>query len=405
MSREGSNSLNYPDSNASNRQALFGLGWAASVRRIQASQRKLWTTSWFSDFTAVIKTAAHCAHGVKHLSWGRLLARVSSVPALSMLMLFGASLSASEVTSLQVPAVKSDMVSQVLLNDSVHLSDRVIAVGLYGNIIYSKDGITWKQANSPTRMLLNTISFANDQEGWAAGHDGLILYTSDGGENWEIQHEDPIPGGDIPMPLMDITFLDARQGYAVGAYGMLLRTSNGGQTWERLNTDDLYDLLDSMEREPEPHFNAIIPFQGKLLIAGEVGTILIFDPDALTEKERWTVLNSPYEGSFFGVRYFESGELFVYGLRGNLYRSTDLGQSWDKIETSVITNIFDCTEINGGDLVFVGGSGTLLKMGKRDKRTERLPYRHFDTLVSIERIRDGELLLFGSSGVRNISLK
>jgi len=306
--------------------------------------------------------------------------------------------------SVQLPVMKSDLVSHILLTDSVHSGERFFAPGLYGNIIYSKDGINWQQANSPTQSLLTTIFFIDDNEGWVGGHDTLVLHTSDGGDNWEIQYEDPITGGDIPKPVLDIVFKDKNNGYAIGAYGLMLVTNDGGENWNTVDTTGLYDLLESKEMEPEPNFNSMILYQNKLLIAGELGTILLFD-DTAEGDERWQIVDSPYTGSFFGVKELASGELFIYGLRGNLYRSVDGMQSWDKIDTGTIANIFYCFEAPDGALVFAGASGTLLRMDKRAMAAEKMPYSHFDSLMSIQTIRDGELLLFGSSGVKTIPLR
>ncbi len=307
--------------------------------------------------------------------------------------------------SLQMPVMKSELVNEILLTDSTHRGERFLAPGLYGNIVFSSDGINWQQSNSPTQSLLTTIFFIDDKEGWVGGHDTLILHTVDGGENWEIQYEDPITGGDIPKPILDIVFKDKNNGYAIGAYGLMLTTSDGGDNWEEVETSDgLYDLLESKEMEPEPNFNSMIFYKGKLLIVGELGTILVFD-DTAEGVDRWQVVDSPYTGSFFGVKELNTGELFIYGLRGNLYRSSDGGQSWDKIETGTIANIFDCIETTDGTLIFAGASGTILRMDKGAMVAEKMPYPHFDSLMSIQTIRDGELLLFGSSGVKTISLR
>lgn len=307
--------------------------------------------------------------------------------------------------SLQRPVMKSERVSQILLTDSAHSGGRFLAPGLYGNIISSSDGMSWQQSNSPTQALLTTIFFIDDKEGWVGGHDTLILHTTDGGNNWEIQYEDPITGGDIPKPILDIVFKDKNNGYAIGAYGLMLMTNDGGDNWEVIDTSaGLYDLLESKEMEPEPNFNNMILYQDKLLIVGELGTILAFDGTA-EGADRWQVIDSPYTGSFFGVKELSSGELFVYGLRGNVYRSSDGGKSWDNIETGTIANIFDCIETADGKLIFAGASGTILRMDKGAMAAEKMPYPHFDSLMSIQKIRDSELLLFGSSGVKTISLR
>ena len=315
-------------------------------------------------------------------------------------LLASASFALSE-PSLQRPVMKSKLASNLLLTDSVRRGERFLAPGLYGNIIYSNDGVNWQQANSPTQALLTTMFFIDDKEGWVGGHDTLILHTTDGGENWEIQYEDPITGGDIPKPVLDIVFKDKNNGYAIGAYGLMLVTNDGGANWTTVDISGLYDLLESKEMEPEPNFNSMVLYQDKLLIAGELGTILLFDGSAEGD-DRWQVMDSPYAGSFFGIKELSSGELFIYGLRGNLYRSSDGAKSWDKIETETLANIFDCFEMPDGEVIFTGASGTILQMDKSAFSVKKIPYPHFDSLMSIQAIRDGELLLFGGSGVRTI---
>ena len=110
----------------------------------------------------------------------------------------------------------------------------------------------------------------------------------------------------------------------------MLETSDGGQSWEEVDTMGLYDRLETLGMEPEPNFNYMIPFENNILIVGELGTILVFDPRADEEAERWQIIESPYEGTFFGATELGSGELYLYGLRGNIYRTLDKGQSWQK---------------------------------------------------------------------------
>lgn len=308
--------------------------------------------------------------------------------------------------SAQRPAVMSPLASKVLLTDSARLpSGRYVGVGLYGSIVYSDDqGKTWQSAKSPTQVLLTNVFFLDDKLGWAGAHDTLILHTKDGGKTWEIQHEDPIPGGDIPKPVLDIHFTDAKTGYAIGAYGLMLETSDGGQSWKSIDTLALYDRLDELGMEPEPNFNYMIPFGENILIVGELGTILVFNPRAQTEDERWQIVESPYEGTLFGVSELSSGELYIYGLRGNIYRTLDKGQTWQKIETGVIANIYGCTEMPDGRIVFFGANGTILTMNSGDAKTHKYPYPDFDTKITAELVAGNDLLVFGSRGVSTLTI-
>ena len=319
-----------------------------------------------------------------------------SVAALLLLASFS-----TAAESVQTPAVRSVLSSRVLLTDSAVLpGGRYVGVGLYGSVVHSDDSVTWQQGQSPTQALLTTVFFIDDKLGWAGAHDTVILHTRDGGESWEIQHEDPIPGGDIPKPVLDILFTDENTGYAVGAYGLLLKTADGGKNWTSVDTLKLYDRLLDMDLEPEPNFNNLIMLGDKLLIAGELGTILLFDPKAIEEEERWQIMESPYAGTFFGVKQVSSGDIYLYGLRGNIYRSSDSAQTWKKIETGVITNIYGCIELADGKVTFLGASGTVLTLTGSDTATEKYPYKGFDTLMSAELFNGSDLLLFGGRGVK-----
>ena len=69
------------------------------------------------------------------------------------------------------------------------------------------------------------IDFVNNLEGWAAGWNGKILHTADGGASWREQ------ASGTRKHLMSVDFVDAQHGWAVGHEGVVLHTSNGGKTW------------------------------------------------------------------------------------------------------------------------------------------------------------------------------
>ena len=65
---------------------------------------------------------------------------------------------------------------------------RLVVVGERGLIAVSDDeGKTWHQASVPVSVSLTAVSFATPKKGWALGHRGVILATSDGGESWTVQ--------------------------------------------------------------------------------------------------------------------------------------------------------------------------------------------------------------------------
>jgi len=83
---------------------------------------------------------------------------------------------------------------------------------------------------------LCAVRFVDKSEGWAAGADGVLWHTIDGGATWERQAV-PTRGR-----LQALQFLTPYTGLAAGreevngggSAGVLLRTRDGGVTWERL---------------------------------------------------------------------------------------------------------------------------------------------------------------------------
>jgi len=103
-----------------------------------------------------------------------------------------------------------------LLLDGQLIGERIIVVGERGHILVSEDdGRSWQQQAAPTRITLTSVFFIDPANGWAAGHDSLILRTSDGGRHWHevySAHEDE-------RPILDLWFKDAMHGYAIGTLG------------------------------------------------------------------------------------------------------------------------------------------------------------------------------------------
>jgi photosystem II stability/assembly factor-like uncharacterized protein len=84
---------------------------------------------------------------------------------------------------------------------------------------------------------LHAVHFVDKQEGWAAGADGVVWHTVDGGRNWERQ-----PTG-TRAALRGICFFNPYTGWVVGreelpngggSAGLILATTDGGMHWSRV---------------------------------------------------------------------------------------------------------------------------------------------------------------------------
>lgn len=328
------------------------------------------------------------------------------------------------------PAEKMSRVPNSLLLDIVEDGPGIVAVGERGHVIHSQAGQAWIQAESvPTRSTLTSVT-GIDSKLWAAGHDGVILHSSDDGRTWQRQRVAPrVPGLDeraAGIPLLDILFLDDQHGFAVGAYSLLLETRDGGRNWEPHFLSEETAVPESvdfsapqadaawtfdeaeleLEAEADPHLNAIARTgSGGLIIAGERGSAFRSRDGGQT----WERFRLPYEGSMFGVLAWEDDHVLMFGLRGNVLESDDLGDTWREVPTGTEASLMGGRALPGGGAVLVGASGTVLHRATADD-----PFRVYvhtnaagetPVLSSVLPSPEGGFVLAGERGVDRFELK
>ncbi len=282
-------------------------------------------------------------------------------------------------------SMPSRLASRSLLLDAADRSGLAVAVGERGHILLSPDGgSTWTQSEAPTQALLTGVWLHDARLGWAVGHDETILRTRDGGKTWQRVRHAP----EAEKPLLDVWFRDEKAGFAVGAYGLFLATADGGETWESRTVAEGDDT----------HLNAIVEAAGSLYLAGEAGSLYRSDDGG----ESWQALESPYEGSFFGLLPLADGGLLAFGLRGHLFRSDDKGKSWTSVASGTEATLTAGRELGGGKVVLGGMAGVLL-LSEDGGRTFRL--RELDdrkASLAILPGNPGGIVLLGEGGVRPV---
>ena len=297
---------------------------------------------------------------------------VPLIVALAMLAAGSASC-APYIDVLDAPAQKSSLASQRILNGAAIAGERVVVVGQRGHILYSDDrGNTWTQARVPVSVDLDAVHFATALKGWAVGHSGVVLATSDGGATWVKQLDGRSvaramldyydkPGVDSALldeakrfveegpdkPFLDVWFDDENVGYVVGTFNLVFRTDDGGAHWV-----PWFDRTDNPKRY---HLYAVRRVGEDLYAAGEQGIVLKLDPKA----QRFRAVPTPYEGTYFGIAG-RSGSVLVFGLRGNAYRSVDGGVSWHKVDTRIPVGLTGGAVTPDGRIVLVSQAGHVL---------------------------------------------
>lgn len=309
------------------------------------------------------------------------------------------------------------------LNSVTQAGQRLIAVGARGLIIVSDDGAaTWRQAPTPVSSDLLAVQFATAQQGWAVGHDGVILHSADGGSSWVKQfdgneantmlaeHFDKLAAAGDPtaasyqeaiklnyqdgpeQALMGVWFADENNGVVVGTFGTLLATHDGGKTWESW-----------MERVDNPdflHYMAITGSGAQMFIASERGLVFKLDVQA----QRFVPLETGYTGSFFSIKA-TLGVLVAAGLRGTAYKSVDGGATWHSVPTGINAALSDVQTLPDGRFLLAGVDGKVAISDMAVSTFSPLAVSRPGRFTSLACLQDGKAVSVGFSGVREISVR
>lgn len=319
---------------------------------------------------------------------------------------------------LDLPATTTPHATGMLQLALARAGNRMVSVGENGTILLSDDnGATWRQARSvPVSVTLTDVEFAGAQQGWAVGHGGVILHSGDGGDTWQRQLDGTsaaqalvteaqalqaagAPGADAALrnagymvndgpdkPFLDVSFADERQGWAVGAYGLAMETQDGGVTWHSITA-----------RLPNPggkHLYRIMPFGDGLLVAGEQGSLFRAD----TRDGAFTAIDSPYEGTFFGLLPLADGGVLAFGLKGNAWRAAPGLTDWRRIDLGRDTTVTTGLRLADDSLLLGDEGGRLLRSTDEGSSFAAAVTPAGAGLTGIGQAGDGRLILTGQRG-------
>jgi len=276
------------------------------------------------------------------------------------------------------------LAARSLLLDATSAGERMVAVGEHGHVLLSDDrGTSWRQVVVPTQSTLTAVVFPTPLDGFAVGHDAVILRTNDGGERWTLQYADP----NLESPLLDVWFTTPTHGLAVGAYGLVLETTDGGESWSSRMLSDL-----------DVHHNAIASnASGQLFVGGEAGSLFRSDDGGAS----WQALALPKAASLFGAIGVGDRGVLVFGLRGRVFRSHDGGASFETVETGTEASLMGGAIDEGGELVLGGITGVVLS-GALDADRLTLHRRADRKAVATAAALPGNgVLLLGAFGVES----
>ncbi|WP_137817680.1 YCF48-related protein [Pseudomonas sp. 2FG] len=320
------------------------------------------------------------------------------------------------------PALPSALATQSLMLDVTLAGQRLVAVGERGFILLSDDdGRSWRQVSSPVSVTLTRVVFPSASRGWAVGHAGVVLHSQDGGLSWSKQLDgeqaarleleaaqqahraQPSEQSQLQVdaaqqmlqegpdkPFLAVHFFDDQRGLILGAYGLAFATEDGGASWQ--------SIRERIDNPSALHLYDIHEAAGGLFIAGEQGLLL----RSLDNGQHFAALDSPANGTLFGLLATNARGLLAFGLRGKTYLSEDHGDSWRTVANSLPVTLTAGARLADGSLMLVDESGRTLLSRDHGQSFVASTLAEPTYLTGLASSADGQVILASSHGLARL---
>ncbi len=208
--------------------------------------------------------------------------------------------------------------TQQIYNLQLLENGTVIALGTEGALwVKASEADSWTFASTGIDGEAPAADFISASHGWIIRTDGELIWTQDGGSNWE---ELVLP---TEQPLTHIDFFDTDHGWIANDEGVFY-TASGGAAWQSIH--------EFSPGETPQRLIAKSPATLRLLSDRNVG-----GPSSISE---WTVDNAPeqewqtvYEFvPFAAVDATAVNECFGYSIGSWLHKTDNSGQSWEEVQ-------------------------------------------------------------------------
>ena len=174
---------------------------------------------------------------------------------------------------------------------------------------------------------LNDVFLVNQDVGWIVGNKGIILYTSDGGQNWVRKSTL------FNYDFLKVFFYDQDRGWIGTANGRILITTNGGNDWTEVLISPDFTYFDAI------YFTS--PFVGHISVGKYKAVYIMRTTDGgLTWTKKDSLVSATTASRWYDIDFYNHNLGVVVGDKKDAQRyTTDGGQTWLK-STPINDNFF-----------------------------------------------------------------
>jgi len=271
------------------------------------------------------------------------------------------------------PVRRSDMFQQAAENGRA-----LVVVGTHGLVLRSTDsGQNWSRQELSGWPSLIDIASCGDGRFAALATESQVFVSTDDGASWKAH---PISTEESPQA---ITCDPGNRLWVVGSFSTIMSSADGGANWEDHSIgEDI--ILNNIQFIDATH----------ALVFGEFGTNYRSADGGGTWAAGPPLPNEVYPQDVF---FSDANEGWVVGLAGEIRHTADGGATWTLESTGTLVPVYSVAR-QGGQLFAVGGEGTLLRRdGERWIRIEHgEPVRQL--LRVLRPLGSDRLLIGGAAG-------
>ncbi len=220
-------------------------------------------------------------------------------------------------------------------NDSTGLT-----AGFRGSVARTTDrGDTWNKIAIPHDLNFPGMA-ANGSTVWLCGEEGVLMKSTDQGQTWST-----IKTG-TDLMLGSISFADERNGWMASLQRKLWRSSDGGATWKEQKLDSFLPVAAIKAVSPQECWLA--GYQGLILHTKDAGASWIQYP--------------AYQTDYYKINFDASGSGWAVGRRGAVVRGRENNMNWKLHDIPDIKSIHSITFLPNGAAVAVGDQGSIFRL-------------------------------------------
>lgn len=212
-----------------------------------------------------------------------------------------------------------------------------VAVGNFGSMLFSSDGINWQPENPGSLAALLSVTVNQNGDFVATGNNGTILYSTDG-KTWSSE------SSGVSAPLTNIAVDESGNFVAVGLRGTIVTSSNGID-WKVESSGTTNNL------------NGVTSYYGRFYVVGDKGTLLSSDSPGFN----WNVLPTNISTNLNLRRIaITPNSIVIISTQGTILYSLNNGDSWETASGTNSNSLKGLTANSYGQFYAVGLNGTIL---------------------------------------------